>query len=172
VRLTTLLRAVLKSEGEFTTLGRELEMIDAYLAIELARFERRLRVRVDVPAECREIRVPALLIQPLVENAVKHGIASTRFGGELTISARLDGAAGSRILQVTVADAANDDPGRQRRRHGWKRGVGLSNVERRLDCHYGTAASLTVRPHDRDGTIVEVRIPAPAPAVALERSAG
>ena len=172
VRLTTLLRAVLKSEGEFTTLGRELEMIDAYLAIELARFEQRLRVRVDVPAECREIRVPALLIQPLVENAVKHGIASTRSGGELTISARLDGAESSRTLRVTVADAANDDPSRHRRRPGWKRGVGLSNVERRLDCHYGSAASLTIRPHDLDGTVVEVAIPAPAPAAAFERNAG
>jgi hypothetical protein len=172
VRLTTLLRAVLKSEGEFTTLGRELEMIDAYLAIELARFEQRLRVHVEVPAECRSIRVPALLIQPLVENAVKHGIASTRSGGELTIAARLNGVEGNRTLQVTVADAANDDPARPRRRHGWKRGVGLSNVERRLDCHYGKAASLAIRPYDGDGTIVEVTIPAPALAVARERSAG
>jgi histidine kinase len=67
LRLTTLLRAVLKPEGEFTTLGRELELVDAYLAIERARFEDRLRVTVDVPVECREVRVPALLIQPLVE---------------------------------------------------------------------------------------------------------
>jgi two-component system, LytTR family, sensor kinase len=171
VRLTTLLRAVLKSEGEFTTLGRELEIIDAYLAIELARFEQRLRVRVDVPPECQEIRVPALLIQPLVENAVKHGISSTRSGGQLTISARLDGVASSRTLRVTIADAAND-ASRHRRRHGWKRGVGLSNVERRLDCHYGRAASLTIRPPDIDGTVVEVIIPAPLPARALERSAG
>jgi hypothetical protein len=172
VRLTTLLRAVLKSEGEFTTLGRELEMIDAYLAIELARFEQRLRVRVDVPPECREVRVPALLIQPLVENAVKHGISPTRSGGELTIAARLDGADNSRTLRVTIADAAND-PSRRRRRQRWTHGVGLSSVERRLDRHYGRSASLTIRPHDDAyGTIVEVTIPAPSAAVALERSAG
>jgi LytS/YehU family sensor histidine kinase len=172
VRLTTLLRAVLKSEGEFTTLGRELELIDAYLSIELARFEHRLRVRVDVPEDCREIRVPSLLIQPLVENAVKHGIAPTRAGGEVTIAARMQTVEGNPILRVTVSDAANEDPMLRPRAHGWKRGVGLSNVERRLERHYGSAASLIIRPQSPGGTVVEVSIPAPATARPLERTAG
>ncbi len=75
MRLTALLRGVLRSEGEFTTLGRELELIESYLDIERARFEQRLRVRIDVPPTLRDLRVPPLLLQPIVENAVKHGIA-------------------------------------------------------------------------------------------------
>lgn len=172
VRLTTLLRAVLKSEGEFTTLGRELELIDAYLSIELARFEHRLRVCVDVPADCREVRIPSLLIQPLVENAVKHGIAPTRAGGEVTIAARMQTVDSGAVLRVTVADAANQDLMRRPRSHGWKRGVGLSNVERRLERHYGSAASLSIRPQSPDGTLVEVTIPLQATPRTLERTAG
>src|SRR5947207_1555158 len=64
MRLTSLLRGVLRSEGEFTTLGRELEVIEAYLDIETARFEQRLRVSIDVPARLRSVPVPALVLQP------------------------------------------------------------------------------------------------------------
>src|SRR3977135_2277542 len=90
MRLTALLRSVLRSEGEFTTLGRELELVEAYLDIEHARFEQRLRVRIEVPQALRNIRVPPLLLQPIVENAVKHGIAPMRQGGDVTVTARID----------------------------------------------------------------------------------
>src|SRR5205814_5413260 len=81
LRLTALLRGVLRSEGELTTLGRELDLIESYLDIERARFEERLRVRIDVPAALKRLRVPPLLLQPVVENAVKHGIEPRRLGG-------------------------------------------------------------------------------------------
>src|SRR5438045_3239977 len=71
LRLTALLRAVLRSEGEFTTLGRELEIIESYLDIEHARFEQRLHVTIDVPTRLRNVRLPPLILQPLVENAIK-----------------------------------------------------------------------------------------------------
>ena len=83
LRLTALLRGVLRSEGEFTTLGRELDIVESYLDIERARFEQRLRVAIDVPATLRHIRVPPLALQPLVENAVKHGIAHKENGGDV-----------------------------------------------------------------------------------------
>ena len=92
MRLTALLRGVLRSEGEFTTLGREFELIESYLDIERARFEQRLRVRIDVPQALRGLRVPPLVLQPVVENAVKHGIAPLRHGGEVVVSARLESA--------------------------------------------------------------------------------
>src|SRR5207237_6269311 len=76
MRLTALLRAVLRSEGEFTTLGRELEVVEAYLDIERARFEQRLRVRIDVPPGLAGLRVPPLLLQPIVATAVTHGIST------------------------------------------------------------------------------------------------
>jgi Histidine kinase len=170
LQLTTLLRAVLRPEGEFTTLGRELEMVDAYLAIERARFEDRLRVTVDVPVECREVRLPSLLIQPLVENAIKHGIAPTRAGGEVVIAARLVESGGRRALILSVRDStpASRTESRglsraeSRGRRRWTRGVGLTSVERRLACHYGTAGSLQIHSDTPGVTVVEVTVPAPA----------
>src|SRR5262249_15763799 len=76
MRLTALLRGVLRrSDGEFATLGEEIELIESYLDIERARFEDRLHVTIDAPRETRNHRIPALLIQPLVENAINHGVS-------------------------------------------------------------------------------------------------
>jgi two-component system LytT family sensor kinase len=167
MRLTALLRAVLRSEGEFTTLGRELEMVEAYLDIERARFEQRLRVTIDVPPPLRDIRVPPLVLQPLVENAVKHGIGPLRLGGEVSVRARLDGAAPTpRQLTLVVEDSgAGVTPAALEQ--GRLAGVGLRNVERRLACQYGEAAALSIRTAPGQGTTVEIRLPAdarPAPA--------
>jgi two-component system LytT family sensor kinase len=162
MRLTALLRGVLRSEGEFTTLGRELEIVESYLDIERARFEQRLRVRIDVPAGLRDLRVLPLVLQPVVENAVKHGIATQQRGGDVTVSARLalaeDGVDDTMLVLVVrdtgagVAEAAL--------RKGRANGVGLSNIERRLSYRYGTAATLSVVSEPGVGTTVEIRIPA------------
>ena len=81
-QLTGLLRAVLRrTNGQFVALREELEIVESYLAIERERFQERLGVSIEVPAELRHARVPPLLLQPLVENAVKHGIGSMRAGG-------------------------------------------------------------------------------------------
>jgi two-component system LytT family sensor kinase len=162
LRLTTLLRAVLRSEGEFTTLGRELDLIDAYLSIERARFEDRLHVQVDVSRECRDVQVPSLLIQPLVENAIKHGIAPIRTGGRLDISAQLEGADEHRRLIVSVKDVTPADGPRRRE---WTRGVGLTSVERRLQGHFGRDAVLEIITDVPGETVVLVSLPVP-PAVA------
>jgi len=89
MRLSGLLRGVLRASEEFVTIGEELDLIEAYLDIERARFEDRLRVYIDVPRQLRRIRIPALAIQPLVENAIKHGISESLAGGDVRISARL-----------------------------------------------------------------------------------
>jgi LytS/YehU family sensor histidine kinase len=160
MRLTALLRGVLRSEGEFTTLGRELDIVESYLDIERARFEDRLRVRIDVPQALKKIRVPPLLLQPLVENAVKHGIAPVKDGGEVVVSARLQSTdRGETRLVLTVRDtgAGTTPINLERRQRG---GVGLRNVERRLACQYGAASSLTVRTAPGDGTTVTIFLPA------------
>jgi two-component system LytT family sensor kinase len=161
LRLTTLLRSVLRSEGEFTTLGTEIDLVEAYLDIERARFEDRLRTRIDVPAPLRSARVPPLLLQPLVENAVKHGIAPQRLGGQVTVTAKLDRSAGGEdelVLSVHDTGTGTTDAALQR---GRLRGVGLTNVERRLACQYDDDASLDIRTSPGYGTIVEIRLPAP-----------
>ncbi|MEZ5290915.1 MAG: histidine kinase [Vicinamibacterales bacterium] len=158
LRLTSLLRSVLRSEGEMTTLGREVELVEHYLDIEKERFEERLRVVVDVPGTLRHLPVPCLILQPLVENAVKHGVAPSIPGGDVRVTARLDGAADAPHLVLTVRNTgapfvAAGDPASTR--------VGLANVERRLAGHFGTAASLSLGA-DGGVTTAEVRLPAAA----------
>jgi two-component system, LytTR family, sensor kinase len=157
LRLTTLLRSVLRSEGEFTTLGRERELIECYLQIERERFEERLDVRLDIPENLREVPIPSLIVQPLVENAIKHGIAMARGGGAVVITARLEAA--QPRGQVVIAVRNTGAPLRGRRPAS-DSGVGLTNVERRLRHYYGEEASLTIG-RDPDGaTIAELRLPA------------
>jgi two-component system LytT family sensor kinase len=171
MRLTALLRGVLRSEGEFTTLGRELEIVEAYLDIERARFEHRLRVTVDVPPRLRNIRLPPLLLQPLVENAVKHGIGHKQSGGHVLIRARVDRTDDDqRRLALTVEDTgAGATP--QALERGRASGVGLRNVERRLACQYGDAASLSIRTVPDEGTFVELRVPLVIKTAAIEQVA-
>ena len=160
LRLTSLLRGVLRSEGEFTTLGRELEIIESYLDIEHARFEQRLSVRIDVPQQLRSLQIPPLLLQPIVENAVKHGIAPRREGGEVSLVAHIDDSnAGSPTLVVVVRDGGVGASEAQLRR-GRTAGVGLANVERRLAAQYGAAAALSIVSARGIGTTVELRLPA------------
>jgi two-component system LytT family sensor kinase len=160
MRLTLLLRGVLRSEGEFTTLERELEIIESYLDIERERFEDRLRVRIDVPAALRSLRLPPLLLQPLVENAIKHGIGPLAEGGEVFVSGRLEHpATDSPELSLIVRDTGCGATASQVER-GRSRGVGLRNVERRLLCHYGSAASLSIGSAPGRGTTVSIRLPA------------
>ncbi|HSK10674.1 MAG TPA: histidine kinase [Vicinamibacterales bacterium] len=156
VQLTELLRRVLRSEGDFTTVGKELELVRLYLDLERARFEERLRVEIGVPHRVHAIPMPALILQPLVENAIKHGIAPSAAGGLVEIRAALDGpaegtAAGTLTLSVR-------DTGRGARRDRPGSGIGLRNVQDRLRHHFGDAASLRFESGGR-GTVVTLRIP-------------
>lgn len=162
MQLTGLLRAVLRApSGELATLGEEMDLIESYLAIERARFEERLRVTIEVPPELRNLRIPPLIIQPLVENAIKHGIAPGKSGGELIVSAWLvdnsNGQSGDELCLsicdtgVGVSNAAFEKSRR--------RGVGLANVERRLECFFGEAASLDFHSEPGNGTTAEIRVP-------------
>jgi two-component system LytT family sensor kinase len=139
MKLTALLRGVLRSADAATTLGDEIDLVSAYLEIERARFEERLRVDIDVPSELRGIRVPALMIQPLVENAIKHGIANSRSGGRVAIVSRFDGDNLAITVRNSGARVTDADITR-----GRKNGVGLSNLDARLRHQYGDAASLTL----------------------------
>ena len=159
LRLTALLRGVLRSEGEFTTLGRELDLVRSYLDIERARFEQRLVVTIDVPVNLHSIRLPPLVLQPLVENAVKHGIGQKQVGGEVTVRARIEpGPADKRQLSVVVQDTGAGTTAASIRR-GRETGVGLKNVQRRLECQYGSDALLSIQTAPGKGTTVEIRMP-------------
>ncbi len=138
MRLTHLLRGVLRPDGEFTTLGREMELVEHYLDIERERFEERLDVRLDIPASLAGVPIPSLVIQPLVENAIKHGVAPSARGGTVEVVARRELTPDGPRLRVTVhntgAPLSLVEP------HGGDH-VGLDNVKRRLSGHYGGSAT-------------------------------
>lgn len=138
LQLTSLLRAVLSPGRAMVTVGDEVRLVEAYLEIERARFEERLAVAYDVPEALGCLPVPPLLLQPLVENAVKHGIAKSRRGGRIEIRARRDDAG---LLVVTVSNGGRPTDDAEIAA-GRRRGVGLANLEARLRHHYGAAASL------------------------------
>lgn len=169
IRLSGLLRGILKrSAGEFATLGEEVDLIESYLDIERARFEERLCVMIDVPYELREIRIPSLLLQPLVENAIKHGIAPRRTGGKVTVEARLMPNASFESDQMQTLRLCVHDTGtgahKEELVRGRARGVGLSNLERRLRCHYGETAALVFTTAPGEGTTVEIQLPINPPS--------
>ncbi|MDO8835734.1 MAG: histidine kinase [Vicinamibacterales bacterium] len=175
LRLTDLLRRALRSDNELIALGTELELVEAYLDIEHARFEDRLQVAIDVPQDVRQVRVPPFLLQPLVENAVKHGIAPSRAGGTVSIVARVEDGSGDgsaqgpgsrtrspRRLVLTVSDTGTGTGGSGRHVDG--EGIGLANVERRLALAFGPGAGLSFSSRPGSGTAVQVVIPLPADA--------
>jgi LytS/YehU family sensor histidine kinase len=167
LRLTSLLRGVLRrTTSEFGTLGDELDLIEAYLEIEQARFEERLRVTIDVPAALRALSIPPLLVQPLVENAVKHGIAQSAGGGEVVVAAFLEADADhsegagqhQQQLRLSVRDTGVGSTEAALAR-GRSRGVGIASIEHRLRCHYGEHASLRISTLPDVGTTVDLVIP-------------
>ncbi len=153
MKLTQLLRGVLSSTKEFSLLEDEMKLIESYLDIERARFEERLQVKIEIPPDVLKIRVPSLILQPLVENAVKHGIAESSKGGEVSISAKLETRDNRVFLNLTIA---NTGAGFAEKRGN---GVGLNNVEQRLRNYYGDAASLKIESSANEGTLVKLKFP-------------
>ena len=150
--LSDLLRRTLElGSSQEITLAEELDLVSRYLAIQQARFGDRLRVRIDVPDEARGARVPALLLQPIVENAIRHGLAARLDAGRIDVEARATGAS----LVITVTD---DGAGHATQNHG-REGVGLGNTRARLDAMYGGRAALTLGKADERGARVTIEIP-------------
>ncbi len=172
-RLTELLRAVLRRvDGRYVTLSQEIEIVEAYLAIERARFEERLRVTIDVPPELAGVSVPPLILQPLVENAVKHGIAPRAAGGSIVVQARAEHeVTGGDALRVSVFDTGVGvtQVELERRR---SQGIGLSSVQRRLEQLFGGDASMAVRSAPGVGTTVELRMPLIGAPEAVDSAVG
>lgn len=156
LRLTQLLRGVLRSTGEFSTLGDEIKLIESYLDIEHARFEERLTVNIDVPDALKNIKVPSLILQPIVENAIKHGISENKNGGEVRISAAMTNGKADPMLRLTVWDSG---PGKNAVPSNGSDGVGLRNIRERLATYYGKTAKLTLVTSEGDGTEALIDLP-------------
>lgn len=134
-------------------LGDEMELQRVYLEIEKTRFGERLDFEFDVPDDLRAIQVPALILQPLVENAVRHGVDRT----EDPVIIRLQASADNGLIRLQVADDARADGGAKRVPGS---GVGLANIRQRLKLEYGVGAKLDAGPIAGGGYAASISIPA------------
>ena len=134
-------------------LAEELELVEAYLAIEEARFRDRLRTTVHASAAAMDCLVPPLILQPLVENAIRHGVSAISSAGRVGVSAALENG----HLRLSVTD---DGPGMAARTAQPGSGTGLRNTRERLAQLYGAAAELRIDSPVSGGTTITLQIPA------------
>jgi two-component system LytT family sensor kinase len=152
-RLGDLLRMSLESAGtQITTLSRELEFVNCYLEIEKVRFAERLTVTLEIAPETLDALVPHLLLQPLVDNAVKHGISKLAARGEIRIAANAQGGE----LQINIKD---NGPGYGKKGTFPESGLGLRITRERLESIYGQDQSMELMSLPGGGTVMRVSIP-------------
>ena len=151
--LSDFLRRVLQgSTQQQVPLGEEMEFAKKYLDIQKVRFADRLQLSVDVPTELYPAQVPSLILQPMVENAVKHGIAKRAQGGAIRIAA-------SRSNGMLTLSVCNDGPSLPADWEITRSGIGMSNVRTRLQSLYGNAFELSMRNQEAGGVEVSVSLP-------------
>lgn len=151
--LSDLLRVTLENKHQIVPLRQELDILDRYLEIEQIRFRDRLMLERDVDADALSAEVPSLLLQPLVENAIGHGITRTAGPGTVRVEAKI---ADDEFLELRVLDTGpgfGNAPSRRRT------GVGLANTRARLEQLYGERQELVLANRPEGGACVTVRIP-------------
>ncbi|MGA8620001.1 MAG: histidine kinase [Candidatus Sulfotelmatobacter sp.] len=157
-KLATILRRLLSSSDSFVPLREELEFIDNYLDIEVVRFGNdKLRVVKDLDPGSLDVMVPSMLLQPLVENSIKHGLSTMVEGGSIYLRSRLSDS----LLVIEVEDngvgMAATQPTDSRSTRG--AGIGMANISERLQMLYGDTARMTIDSGQGKGTLVRIRLP-------------
>jgi two-component system LytT family sensor kinase len=154
VKLSGLLRRLLRSHQHFVPLREELESIDEYLDIEVVRFGPRLAVRKEINPDTLDVVVPSMILQPLVENSIKHGLARKVGTGSITIRSRREN--GRVFIEV-------EDDGMgfmlDRLNEPMSSGIGLANVRERLRVIYGAAYQLKLTSEPGKGTSAQIEVP-------------
>ncbi len=153
-KLSGLLRRLMRSTDHFVTLREELESIDEYLAIEAVRFGPQLAIEKEISPQTLDVIVPSMLLQPLIENSIKHGLSRKVGGGRITIRTRVgDG--------HTLIEVVDDGLGmtEERLEQAFGGGIGLSNVNERLRTIYGASHQLKLTSEPGRGTCASVAIP-------------
>lgn len=148
-----LLRHLLAAGERHLPLDEEIALVERYLDIQRVRFQDRLRARVEIAPDVARARVPLLIVQPLVENALRHGLGPQVAPGDVTIRASRE----NDSTRIDVEDTGGGLP------PGWtlssSGGTGLRNLESRLAAEFGARASLRVAPRDGGGVIATVLVP-------------
>jgi two-component system LytT family sensor kinase len=153
-KLSGLLRRLMRSTDHFVTLREELESIDEYLDIETVRFGPQLTVDKQISSDTLDVIVPSMLLQPLVENSIKHGLSRKVGGGRITIRTLLRG--GRAVIEVIDDGIGMSE---ERLEHPFAGGIGLSNVNERLRTIYGVGCELKLTSSAGRGTCASVEIP-------------
>src|SRR5436309_13308072 len=176
IKLATILRRLLHSSDAFVPLQDEIDFIDNYIDIDVVRFGRdKLRVVKELDPASLDITVPSMLLQPLVENSIKHGLSSTIEGGSIYLRSQIAddhvnieveddgvGMASAQLLEPPTGLGQG--------------GIGIANVAERLKVLYGDTARMTIDSHNGTGTLVRLRLPilpsdaTASPAIYAERS--
>jgi two-component system LytT family sensor kinase len=153
-KLSGLLRKLMQSQEQFVTLREELAAIDEYLDIEVIRFGSRLSVKKSIAPDTLDMVVPSLLLQPLVENCIKHGFARKVGPGTITIRSKREGT-------LAVIEVEDDGLGisEERLPHALSSGIGLANVNERLRVLYGASGRLALTGSPGRGACARVEIP-------------
>ena len=154
IKLSGLLRRLMRSHQHFVTLREELEAIDEYLDIEVVRFGSKLRVQKEISADTMELIVPSMLLQPLVENSIKHGLARKIGPGSIVIRSWRENGRG-------IIEIEDDGTGflLDRLNQQMSSGIGLANVRERLRVIYGATSQLTLSSEPGVGTRVRIELP-------------
>jgi len=163
LKLSNMLRRRLRQQDHFIPLREELASVDEYLDIEVIRFGAQLQVDKDIGPDTLDVPVPSMILQPLVENSIKHGIAPKVGGGRILLRAARE----DEHLVIEIHDnglGMSDD----RLQNALSGGIGLSNVDERLRVVYGTQCSVRLTSAPGQGTVARIEIPL---AVPEERAA-
>lgn len=151
--LSDLLRRVLEDiDTQEVSFRREMECLQLYLAIEQVRFADRLRVEISADPEVHEALVPQLILQPIVENAIHHGIGQSSSAGRILINA-------SKIKDTVKLRVQDDGPGLSSKHVPPDHGIGLANTRSRLQQLYGNEGWLEITNCERGGVVVTISLP-------------
>jgi two-component system LytT family sensor kinase len=153
-QLSNILRRLLRKHDNFSTLRDELSFIDDYLSIEVVRFGDKLAFRKDVEPATLDMQLPSMLLQPLIENCIKHGLASKVEGGSITLRARRV----EERLHLLIADDGVGIPEAEMATL-FDRGIGVSNVNERLKVLFGADYRLWIDSKPGHGTRIEIEVP-------------
>jgi two-component system, LytTR family, sensor kinase len=160
LRLSSILRRLLRKHETFVPLKEELQFIDDYLDIEVARFGKdNLEIIKEIDDETLEAFVPSMLLQPMVENCLKHGLAPKIGGGRIRLHA--DQRDGRLHLEIEDNGVGISE---ERMPHVYVEGIGLSNVRERLRVLYGTDFRLEIESRPGEGTMIRIEVPELVPA--------
>ena len=156
-KLSAILRRLMRKQVNFTTLAEELTFIDDYLSIEMVRFGDKLKFIKEVETDTLSQMVPSMLLQPIIENSLKHGLASKVKGGTIWLKARRE----QERLCLTVEDDGVGIP-EANLANLFEQGIGVSNVNERLKVLYGSDYRMWIDSKPGEGTRTGIEIPAAA----------